>query len=259
MLTQQKQKAYYQKRSQRVMKHFHAFIQAQDPEELHHLRVEIKKLKALVSFSEKCSKDKKIAAHFKKTKKLFKAAGLVRSAQVNLEIINKYKMAGPAFKKEHSRLLKNHSQQFLKKADQLEKRWKEVHKKIVKDLQDIEGKCMVKVYLEYLQELSLLFSDQDLEKNLHEGRKIIKNLLYMYNLLPSVTLKKLHLNIPYLKKLEDQIGKWHDNILAYELLLEGNMDNATTKKIETNTKRMFKLIQSSVEEFPEKATRIVNE
>jgi CHAD domain-containing protein len=62
-----------------------AFLETGDQEELHKFRVQTKKLRAMLMLFEKTSKEHGLLKHFKPVRKIFKHAGNIRNAHVNLE------------------------------------------------------------------------------------------------------------------------------------------------------------------------------
>src|SRR5450432_3680523 len=104
MLSKARQRKYFDKRWESLYKHFGLFFISQNPEELHRMRVEIKKINALLFFVQAGEKNS--------LKKIFKHDGLIRNTQVNLQLITNYKIADNAFKKEQQQLLINESKRF---------------------------------------------------------------------------------------------------------------------------------------------------
>ena len=83
----------YNKLSESFQFNFKKTLEDQGIEDIHQLRVTIKKLRAIWSLMETATKGKWTKKeHFTLTSKLFSEAGKVREAQVNLGMITKYRV-----------------------------------------------------------------------------------------------------------------------------------------------------------------------
>ena len=66
-----------------IKKHLKAFLTSQNQEDLHQFRVQIKKLKAMLTLYAEEPDNKDLLTHFKPVKKVFKKAGNIRGAYLN--------------------------------------------------------------------------------------------------------------------------------------------------------------------------------
>src|SRR5262245_40066697 len=117
MFKKEKQEEYFEKRSKGLQRHLHAFFKFMDPEEIHKVRVEVKKISALVNFLSDYSGQKKISDSFEPVKKMFKKAGQVRTAHVNLQLIKKYHLVNEKLRDEQNKNLVYQTGKFCEKRD----------------------------------------------------------------------------------------------------------------------------------------------
>src|SRR5665213_3812375 len=115
MLDEQQQKKYFKKRWKLLFSHLRAFSEFGDTEELHRVRVEIKKMKALFSLVKNKSRANKFKKHFKPVQKLFEQAGKIRTAQVNLELLDHFHISNLQVEKAQINLLINASEKLYSK------------------------------------------------------------------------------------------------------------------------------------------------
>src|SRR5579872_4755604 len=74
-----------------------AFLESGDQEELHQFRVQIKKLRAMLYLFEHTSRQHGIAKEFKPVRKIFKHAGQIRDAHINLQLSSRYVLKNESF------------------------------------------------------------------------------------------------------------------------------------------------------------------
>jgi CHAD domain-containing protein len=252
MLTRDKQHKYLKKRSGSMIRHFDGFVATGTAEELHELRVDIKKIKALIHFSDNCI-DSNLNKHYKWIRKVFKQSGLIRSAWLNIETITKNNVKDAELYNRNMQEFENAHIEFLVMSHYYRKKLKKATKKITLHLKDIHDKYILKEYDKKLNKLVEIYEGNNLIENLHESRKIIKDLIYVSDVLSNALVAKTKINLSYFKKLEDLIGKWHDNDLALELLNNSNVNGGTMQKLKQNTQKMLNRITIEIKEFEKKS------
>ena len=217
MLEKEKQYEYIEKRCENLLTCVNDFSTNADHEEMHKLRVEIKKLRAYAGFVSRLRK-KDVKRKLEPIKEIFRKAGEVRTAQLNLETIKKYKIRSTGFKKSQQAVGENVSKQFVASAQRYATIIEDVCQSLKSDCRKIRNKEIRRFFSEKIEALSLFFSQDFDEKKLHARRKIIKVLLYMENLLPEKLREELALNISYFDALQETAGKWHDALVTIDLL-----------------------------------------
>jgi len=217
MLKKKKQYKYITKRCDNMVMCVNNFCANKDHEELHKLRVEIKKLKAYASFVSKLTDDK-LKKTLEPLDEIFRMAGEIRTVHLNLESIQKYRVHAPGLKKEQKALGENVSEQLSVSSQRYIHNIKTACSSIRSLCEDIMNKKICRLYSKKIDSLSSFFGQHFDEKKLHSRRKIIKMLLYTENFLPKKIRRELALNTSYMDILQDVAGKWHDAIIAIELL-----------------------------------------
>ena len=234
MLKKKEQEKFLRKRGDNMMHHLSEFKRVQDPESLHQLRVEVKKLKGFLALSGYCTAKQKLTPE---AKHVFKQAGAIREAHLNLEFIKQNQLRVPQFKNEQESTVLKQSREFSSAA-------KAYRKTIQKNINDITGKlkpipdkCIAGWYKKNIATLSDVFETLATSE-IHEGRKKIKNLLHVYSMLDKTMAASLKLNIEYLEQLQEAVGKWHDVDVSYTMLTDAKLKNK--KVLETFKKEIAK-------------------
>lgn len=243
------------KRFSTIRSHLRAFRKTQEPEELHKLRVEIKKLRAVLLLQLDALDSGHLPGEFKPVKTLFKDAASVRTPHVNLQLLDKYKIPGDAFRRSQETALRKQSIKFRDNVDDYLDSLKPVKKKFLRKLKDIDDKYVQNMSATQLDQLSTLFSTRDPEQ-LHECRKKLKNLLYIHASLGKPLAVKLKFGKLYLTKLQELIGTWHD-ILDVQLLLAKtrSKDKTLSSKLRAEQVRLEKQVFSMTKNFRGKASK----
>lgn len=219
MLKKDREK-YFRKSAAVIDRSLKEFRETGDPEELHKLRVEIKKIKAMLLLAQHSFNEKMLPEEFQPLKKIFKKAGKIRDADVNAGLLAEHHVKDRKIKAALKKTLKEKGKNFIKKTGD----YREIAEKQEKILlESLAGLADEKIRQLFHKELRLL-SDKSHSRlgtlQLHECRKKIKSLLYAFETLPRITAQKIRLNKFYLKKLEETIGAWHDVVIVIELLRE---------------------------------------
>lgn len=236
-----------------MLNHLVLFMDTRDPEDLHKMRVEIKKIYAGLRLAGVSLKSKRI----KPLKELFKTAGVVRDTYVRLGLIGLYCPENDSFKNEQNIRLINRSEEFSLKITGYVKQNIYLFKTIAKQLHNIKDKRLLRWYRRQIKELAIMLAGYCKEENLHLSRKKIKNMLYDYALVQERLEKKLHLSTPYLDQLQEKVGNWHDSVMTIEFLSsEGTVNKQVIKKLRMlNTKLLHAAISFS-DDFIQKAVTI---
>jgi CHAD domain-containing protein len=258
MLKKKKQEKYFNKHWESMFTHLYNFCVAQNSEELHKLRVEIKKLGALFMLLEVCKwnkKDmKKFSKYFNPVKKVFKSAGKIRNAHINLQLINKFKTENSEFKNKQNEILQKQSNKFCNDmigfADTISKN----HKQLLKCMYDVESKEILELYDKQFKRVNKIFKDYKNSAELHNSRKEIKQLLYVYSILNKPLIKKINLNTKYFDNLQETLGKWHDSEIAIGLLTSTGFSNTgILNDLKKQSQDYLEKINSNTQNFLSKA------
>ena len=221
MLNKKEQQKFLRNRGDNMMRYLKDFELRQDPEDLHQLRVEVKKLKGFLALSGHCTVKQKLTSE---AKQVFKQAGMIRTAQLNLEFIKEYHLRSKQFKSEQESIVLVQTQQFSSSAKAYRKFIKKNIDTITKKLKPIHDKCILGWYRNNIAILRQVCERFD-RSELHEGRKTIKDLLHVHGMLDKSINSSLKLNIEYLEQLQEAIGKWHDVEASYIMLTQAKLKN----------------------------------
>jgi CHAD domain-containing protein len=207
MLKKSKQRRYLAKKDKEWQAELDAFGDSRDPEAIHRLRVAVKKIRAVAQFSQACSgKDTKKDLHL--LKKMYRQAGAIRDAGNHLHLLEKVHSAPEFYKQEQQQLQEEATQEFVDSIRTYRKKGKKAARRLLADLRPVRLDCIKDWYAGELIKVSILLNASGDE--LHQARKEIKTLLYVFRLLPSRIARELRLDGHYLDKLQETIGQWHD-------------------------------------------------
>lgn len=182
-----------------------------DKEDYHNLRVEIKKLKALMDFIKFNCADFERKKLFKSFKKLFRQAGRMREFQVEKGMLKDYKQLTP-LKRYYSQLnsrIQKEQKAFPKVID------KKVCREIRKSLKEMQsfvqktGSEDMKIYIENENEkIHSLITQQPLDaEQMHSLRKLLKADFYNRK---SIDIPGNEICLKKEDNFLDVLGKWHD-------------------------------------------------
>jgi CHAD domain-containing protein len=193
-----------------IEKHLAAYSKNGKPKHLHLLRLDIKVAKALFSFAEDLYNEPYSAIELKS---VFQKTGEIREIQ----IISSSKHLPEKLIRELKK-----KENFLKK--QLRRdipkyvKFIESFRKGVILPSDLPDKQMIKVYFEKeFMKANQDFQNQDRE-GLHQFRKSIKKMMFVYDVLPKKLRKEIDLNERHINKLQEKVGNWHDTYCSIEFL-----------------------------------------
>src|SRR5688572_28781740 len=105
MLRKKRLEGYVLRRCERIRNCLYGFCLGCDPEALHQLRVEVKKLKALAGLLQACTGRIGRAVRLDVVRPLYHHAACIRSAQVNLQMLKEYGLHEERFEQEQRAVL----------------------------------------------------------------------------------------------------------------------------------------------------------
>lgn len=234
-----------------------AFLDTGDQEELHKFRVQIKKLRAMLAMFENTFGEGKLKKDFKPVKKIFKIAGRIREAHTNLELSEQYHLKNENFAASQQRLIAEETDVFKTRGENLYRKTGHIQKKLRHHLHRVKDETIVNYYRSQLERISANLAVSGFNEEMHNNRKLIKILTYNHKLAGKALNGSLKFNAAYLDKLQEAIGKWHDNLVAGDLFSSAEIDD---KAIVTKIKRLNASVKRNInnlaEDFLTKATTI---
>lgn len=244
MLGRSHQREYLRNAWESMLKHYGEFMRSGDPEEMHKMRVQIKRIRALFELSlNNCS-----PRCIRRVQKLFSIGGAIRNVHIILQLAKRYNVACSSLLEQQELILKG-AMRKLERSKKL--RLKSISKACLSAencIKRVQWQRIDHFYKTSIENIdSIAASDEFSEKRLHDCRKKVKTLMYVGEFLPKEMVAKLGANIDYLQRVQEAIGEWHDVQMVHQLLEEyGDANVALEFKINADTalKKTLNLLKS---------------
>jgi CHAD domain-containing protein len=237
--------------------HLKGFLATGDQEELHKFRVQIKKLSAMLNLFEHTSRQYGLIKDFKPVKKIFKYAGHIRDAHTNLQLSERYELKNEVFETSQQKIIAEGTSEFQHQGKKYIKNIKDTYKQLKKQLPHVNNSSIAEYYKAQLQLIADNLATCGFNEDMHNNRKLIKILVYNHKLADKALNGTIHFNTPYLDKLQNTIGEWHDNIVAAQLFSSPELND---KPVATKIKRKNIGIKHNItllaDDFLKKATTL---
>jgi len=251
------ERKYFDKEWSSMRAYMKSFLKKGKQEDLHQFRVQVKKLRAFLILSDSAAPAQNLIKHFQPVKKIFKEAGVIRNAYINLELAKAYQINNAAFERSQQQEQTKATKKFNSKYGKNVVKIKRTYKKLKKEIKPINEEPINLFYQNQLQEISATLGEQKFNEQLHDCRKQLKILIFNYKLIQP----ELHIgfNKDYLDQVQTAIGDWHDLVLA-KALFSGNaaqhkklianlkMQESKTKKLATDLIKDFYRLATTIEE-----------
>ncbi|OGF62162.1 MAG: hypothetical protein A2Y62_20215 [Candidatus Fischerbacteria bacterium RBG_13_37_8] len=221
-------KTHYNSQVRKIHKYFSSATHFNDVEAVHELRVEIKRLLALVNLIALFISEFKVKSDFKQIKSLFKKAGILRNIHIYQEIARYWTHELHLNVNEYHNFLKEHEmrarKEFLKSAKNFDFRhFDKLRNSIFKPMKHINEDMLKHKTYHYLVSLAqnmiqVKSRAEMVENDFHELRIMSKESMYIIELIQKcITTQSLFEEIrKALKALHQVLGKWHDDVIAME-------------------------------------------
>jgi CHAD domain-containing protein len=230
------QKAYLFSHWEGLRHHFYLFLNGGEMNDLHQMRIHMKKIHALVLFNAYIQESQKIIRNYKPIKDLFRKAGKIRVLQVNLDILKQDEKENSLFGKTLSKQIEKKTKGFLKKR----KKWSHTIQNTFPNIDSQISNCSEKRFTRYLKGQVKKAQMEFQKEEFHEARKRIKLVLNLYVLLPKISPDTLKLDLVYLDQLQDKIGKWNDLNENIKMIKKKERKNAKLHELKMLTKELKK-------------------
>jgi len=250
---------FFDKQQKIFEEHLQKVKVSDDAELIHQMRLSVKRIRALFTFlqflTEKPKKGKK---DIKALKVVYKPAGRIRDVQVHLELLDtyekrlqfeftNYRSYLEKLEKQHHKDLKESLTDFnTEPIERLHKKTADTLDKFSdKEIMKSAGK-MLDTKLELISNLNKIPTEK--EKNLHEIRRILKEIRYLLNIFNGniPESKRLKVSLTRLKQIEQTLGKWHDQVNA-SLFVKAYLNS---KQIEDKAqKEKYKLLLKAIRRY----------
>lgn len=190
---------------------FTAYLKHQKHEDLHTFRVQVKKIRAFLILSDSTTSST-LQRYFKPVKKIFGKAGLIRNAYISLGKSEEEQESGKKTRKQLRRKMKKAIHRFKAAGAAGKEQLKQVARQIRRHIHPVAVQPANLFYRRQLRLVAGILETSASEEQLHDCRKMLKILIYNY--IWASEILDVRLNVAYLAKLEDAIGKWHDQVSA---------------------------------------------
>lgn len=194
---------------------FKKILRSGSKNDIHHFRVSLKKIFALLDTISVCYPTEK--PHFKKLHKLFKQLGEIRELQI---LFSELRGSSKSKNNDFDAVLKEIKNEEVIKFDQFQNKYQESGYAFFKKVESWVSSTLKKVpkhtYEEFLiskqkRLFSLMFQITDDPLKMHDFRKEVKSVIYnIEGLKTSNSCKYISLGV--LKKWNKQLGDWHDSV-----------------------------------------------
>ncbi len=220
-----------------VEENIYDYKKTNNPKNLHHLRVDIKKIKTIYSFARKVHGIKRDALPLQP---LFQKAGKIRELEINIQLLH----GMPKPPKKWVDRLKTEKEmlilQFHKSSLNYLRSVKAHRKKISFPEKMTDEKALRKYFKKEKRNVDKLVPH--LRKKMHGYRKKIKKLIYLYEALPSKLRKKTEWNEKRMEERQKKLGDWHDTYSAIDFISRSrSLKNKSSyiSKLKRKEKRQF--------------------
>jgi CHAD domain-containing protein len=234
---------YTYRRFSRLKKLLRAYSSEEDVEILHGIRVEIKKVKAILQLLNEYLPGFHAHKHFTPLRNIFRKAGQIRQPQVFYELLLRFDVQGlndsfiPGSRDQ--RIL---SRRFRREIPVHISTVRTRRKKLEKSLAKI-GRAQIREYLKRRKKALRLKLQGNLSGDaLHKARKVIKEIIYLEAMSKKSGKREL-----YLGQLDELIGQWHDRQLLLEVLKKAR--NLDLERLRSERDKAMEDILKSVSEF----------
>jgi len=224
-MKKKEERRYFDKEWNDMKASLKAYLQTEQPVDLHHFRVQVKKIRAFLILSESTEHHPMLIKHFKPVIKIFKKAGNIRNAYMNLELGKIYKIANHNYINQQQDLHSQTSTDFKANSHRYLKEIDRVHEILKAKIKSINNVHISLFYQNRLHLVADSLKGIQFNEQLHTNRKLLKVLLYNYKLTHPVVATSF--NVPYLEQVQEAIGNWHDHVQAIDLFTGNGLNDKT--------------------------------
>ncbi|MCA4895869.1 MAG: CHAD domain-containing protein [Cytophagales bacterium] len=205
--------SYANKRFKALIDSLHSYHQIDEPEVLHSLRVELKKIKSILNLLQYGLPNFRGHKHYIPFRTIFRRAGEIRQPEVIYKLLLQNQIEGITDSQipnadQEERLLsafKNDVPMFIATVTAKRSKLKEYIKNLTEKK---AGKYLTKRRRQVKRLLFPVFEPDAL----HKTRKIIKEIIFLD------WVDKDKPSVTFLKKIENRIGQWHDKQVLLKIL-----------------------------------------
>jgi CHAD domain-containing protein len=236
---------------QKMKRHFKKFTHTQDAEALHQFRVQVKKIRSFLTLLEASKKNEGLQKIFRPVKKIFKSAGVIRDAYLHQKQAQEHRIKQGKFYTRQDALQKGETAKLIRKSEKHLQKMKAVKKDLYKQLHPVTNKEIKTFYQSSIAATQQILARDRFTEQLHEGRKILKHLMYNQHAISDDLTSELNLNFTYIDKLQDLLGQWHDTKLALSFFGK-KLDAKALQSMKEKRAQLQKQITNQATDFDKK-------
>jgi CHAD domain-containing protein len=253
MISRKRQFDYFTHHVENLFLHLLSFEKKSAPEQLHYLRVEIKKIRALLVLQNYYSGEQFHEMNAV-LKTIFQLSGTIRTHVNYLKFVNQLKIKNNSIIKKLEDEIKVGTEKFRGATTSSLSLLKICIKKSAEKIRPVKTKVILELHEHYYRKIKKHLRSIAEPDEFHKARKQLKIILYLHSLLPKTMNKKINSNINYIDKLQDEIGKWHDAVLADQFLKQTGIANQvilkkSEKKLTFRMEKLLRLTGKLTEQF----------
>jgi len=232
--------SYTKRRLKNLKRLLHSYPSLESPEILHQIRIEIKKIKAvlrLLNYNRKSFRNHNAYLPFRA---IFRACGEIREPFVIQGLINKIKgINTPTIVDQNlTSNFNNHLSTYIRKI-------KKSEKIILLKTEKIKSSTYKDFLKKNKMELENLLYPTFLQRDLHKIRKLIKEIYY----LSSIRSKRKDIKSFYVTSA-DLIGNWHDKKIVIQILRKSvPLETELIQKLKTESRSDIHALKKLVQNF----------
>jgi len=233
--------AYAKKRIKILSDYLTKFAKNPGYELLHKIRLEIKKIKAILNITEFCVKGFNVHKRYVPYRNIFRRAGEIRQADIVTDLLQLYKIKAPQINRgKPDKLISSFQKELPMFISSIEKK----QGKLIESFDKV-NQSRFRKYLDLKKDKlrKHLYPRLNLTA-LHKARKTIKEILY----LSPVTKKSRAELDPFYNKLQVLIGQWHDKQIVV-MMLDTTKYPVQRKVLSNECRKDIKKIKLLVDQF----------
>ena len=246
-------KKYLEEIIKGIEKNFSLFVKDQNPEDLHRMRVEVKKANSLLKLQVFAKPKSKVIHFFRPIRKIFKQAGLIREAKLNLENLESIQVQDEKIKQLLQTEVDKETKKYLFKARKFGNQLEKSGAITLKKMKTVPDKKVQAFCRFHLQVVSKNFKRKLYVNYLHESRKSLKLLIHIHEIMPDTSFEALQINWSYFDQLQEKIGIWHDFHRTAYWMKKNKANKISLKTIHSRLQEQLAEIKELKKDFEIKA------
>ncbi len=237
---------YFSQRVKNLFNHLHDFERNGDDISVHDLRVEMKKIRAILNFLRTIYPSHKLKKASQKIRSIFQESGEIREYQLLQQWLVKNKFS--SFDKNYfpKLLLGRLVNDFRAKTSDNKQVLKEVTDDIEKYIQVTNPLLAEQYAVDLYVRITNITGEQPAKTDWHELRKLIKQWMYAVNRLGNEEVLRAEPDLSYYDKLQEAIGNWHDAEVIFDSLYQKQIYLSNVIEVQKDFARASTKIKQSI-------------